>query len=271
MQKLKKIIKNYLKWLLLNKLSDKDYSFQVQKNDTFLISYPKSGNTWIRFLLSNIITDSEINFVNVEEIVIDLYKTKNFKIKRFEKYNIFKSHSPFNVKFSSNKVVYIARDVRDVVISSYYHYKKTNKIEIEFEEFFPMFLDGTVWSNFGNWGEHIGSWIGAKSSDKENFLLIKYENLLQDTFTSLKTICNFLNWDASDANIEKAVENCNFEKLQKNEIKFENVALATKNTRKDIKFFRKGTSGEWKDVLTEDQLNQLYEKFGTQMKLLGYL
>lgn len=271
MRKFKKTVKNILNWFILEKLTDKDYSFQVKKDDIFLISYPKSGNTWMRFLLSNLITDDDINFVNVEKIVVDLCKVKISKIKRFEKYNIFKSHSPFNVKFSSNKVVYIVRDVRDVVISSYYFYKKTYNMEIEFEEFFQMFLHGTMWPLHGTWGEHVGSWIGAKYSDKENFLLIKYEDLLEDTFTWLKIICNFLNLNISDNKIEKAIEKCTFNKLQENEIKFENVAPQTKNSRKDIKFFRKGTSGQWKDTLTEEQLNQLYKKFSTQMKLLGYL
>ncbi|WP_297423365.1 sulfotransferase domain-containing protein [Clostridium sp.] len=271
MKKLKKRIKKSLKRYLLDKLTDIDYSFQVEEDDIFLASYPKSGNTWMRFLLSNIIIDDEINFVNVEEIIIDLSKLTSSNIKRSQKYNIIKTHSPYYIKFSSNKIIYIVRDVRDVVISTYYHYKKGSGIEIEFEDFFEMFLDGSAWPTYGTWGENVGSWIGAKSGDKENFLLIRYEDLLDDTFSSLKNICNFLNLNVSDNKIAKSVRKCDFKELQNNEIKYENIAPQTKDCRKDIKFFRNGTSGQWKDVLTEDQLNQLYKKFGTQMKLFGYL
>lgn len=270
MVNVKKDIKNILKYLLLEKLTDKDYSFNVEDGDNFLISYPKSGNTWMRFLLANLIRNEDVSLVNIDDIIFSVYSMKNKSTNKLGK-RIIKSHSYFDIKFSSNKVVYIVRDVRDVVVSLYYYYKKKCKIEIEFNDFFCRFINDEVYPEFGNWGHHLGSWIGAKGGDKVNFLLIRYEDMLEDTFKELKKVCEFLNIDANEDRIKRAVENCNFNKLKLNEEEVENIATETKDSRKDIKFFRKGTSGQWKDILTEDQLQQLYNKFGYQMKLFQYI
>jgi len=132
-------------------------------------------------------------------------------------------------------------------------------------------LDSNGLHHPGNWGDNVGSWLGAKINDKEKFLLVKYEDMLEDTYKELKKITKFANFHITDEKIRKAVQACDFSILQKKELEVEDKANAIKNTRKDIKFFRKGKSGQWKDVLTEEQLKQIYDKFGYQMKMLGYL
>jgi hypothetical protein len=266
---LKQIAKNILKNYLFEKLVERDYSFEVKENYKFVISYPKSGNTWMRFLLANLLCDEEIDFVNIEDKVIDIYKRNNKEIEENKEHlNIFKSHSYFRPKFSNNKVVYIVRDPRDVVISYYNHYKKNKRREISFNDYLDLFINSNI-DVFGNWGENVGSWIGAKNNS-EDFLLIKYEDMLKDTFKELKKVCNFFNINASDENIKKAVEKSKFNNLKNMEERVEDKAEATKKTSKKVKFFRKGKSRQWEKELSKEHLERIQNEFSEIMKLLDY-
>ena len=45
-------------------------NFTVYPDDTFLVSYPKSGNTWVRFLLANLLfPDEEVGFANINRLL----------------------------------------------------------------------------------------------------------------------------------------------------------------------------------------------------------
>lgn len=266
---MKKLAKNILKKYLFEKLVERDYSFEVKENYKFVISYPKSGNTWMRFLLANVLSDEEIDFVNIEDKVIDIYKRNNKEIEENDEHlDIFKSHSYFRPKFSNNKVVYIVRDPRDVVISYYHYFNKTKDNKIEFNQFLKMFLKGDF-NKFGSWRDNVGSWLGAKQNS-DNFLLIKYEDLLEDTYREFVKVCEFLNIKFDSKSIKIAIENSSFNNLKKIEEEVENEAEETKNTDKNKKFFRKGKSQEWKDFLTESQVKEIENKFGNIMIDLNY-
>jgi hypothetical protein len=267
---LKKLAKSILKKYLYEKLVERDYSFEVKENYKFVISYPKSGNTWMRFLLANVLSNEEIDFVNIEDKVIDIYQRNNKEIEENDEHlNIFKSHSYFRPKFSNNKVVYIVRDVRDVFISYYNHYQKMKNETIELDVFLELFVNNKI-DKFGTWGDNVGSWIGAKYNTS-NFLLIKYEDMKENTFRELKNVCDFFEIKVSDSQVKKAVKKSEFNNLRKMEKKVENQASVLKNSSKKIKFFRKGESNQWKKSLNDEQINTIEEKFYKNLKFLGYI
>ena len=52
-------------------------------DDVFLTSYPRSGNTWTRFLVGNFVNPNEpVTFLNVERLVPDMYKTADWALRR---------------------------------------------------------------------------------------------------------------------------------------------------------------------------------------------
>lgn len=135
------IIKNYLKELIGKRVPG---SFsKIRKDDIFLVSYPKSGNTWLRFLFGNLIYEEGVNFTNIISKIPDIYTSSKQELDSIKSPRIIKSHEPFLKCFQ--KVIYIYRDPKDVVVSYYFWFKKFNpELDISFDNFFDKFIEGEL-------------------------------------------------------------------------------------------------------------------------------
>ena len=94
-------------------------SIRIRPDDVFVASYPKSGNTWVRFLLANLLAPGEkITFRNIDNYVPDIYKCASIlEDRRGRRY--IKSHHPCYERYPM--LIDIYRDGRDALVS-YYHY-----------------------------------------------------------------------------------------------------------------------------------------------------
>src|ERR1019366_2584136 len=101
---------------VINYLLERDVAgraVQVLPDDIFLVSYPKSGNTWTRFLLGNLLNPDEgITFANVERKVPDIYAESKRTLKKAPRPRLIKSHECFDPRY--RRVIYIVRDPRDL-------------------------------------------------------------------------------------------------------------------------------------------------------------
>jgi hypothetical protein len=275
-------------------------AFQVLPDDIFLVSYPKSGNTWTRFLLGNLLNpDERITFANVERKVPDIYFKSKKALKRTPRPRVIKSHECFDPRY--RRVVYIVRDPRDVAVSAYYYDLKERNIA----DGFPLHTYVTTRfmktdEYFGTWGEHAGSWLvnsknllhisrlkndflgtpaswgenvmswlGARGHDRD-FLVLRYEDLLADTQGEMTRIAKFLNLNASAERIAKAVELSSADNMRKLEAKQTNDWLTTRDSRKDIPFVRAAKSGQWQQTLPPESVAVIEETWGAVMEMLGY-
>ena len=177
-------IKKKIKKLLSDRVSGRN--IEIYDSDIFLVSYPKSGNTWLRFLIGNVIYD-DFNFGNMEELIPDIYVQSNKELLKLNKPRILKSHEYFDPRYS--KVIYIVRDPRSVFLSYFEHKKKMKKIDIDstYDDYITSFLNGKF-DGFGSWSENVNSWLSTRANT-DRFLLVKYEDLKQDTEKQLKKIC----------------------------------------------------------------------------------
>ena len=117
---------NFQKKLFQNKRRGKKKSLSLFENDVFLISYPKSGSTWIRFMLGNYFSGNKCDFTNYHLLVPDLHRNIDCLKTTKQKPRYLKSHQYFSPQFEN--VVYIVRDGRDVAVSYYYHSKKSSDL-----------------------------------------------------------------------------------------------------------------------------------------------
>src|ERR1035438_7495975 len=130
-------IKYAVKYVLGRDLAGNN--FTVFPDDTFLVSYPKSGNTWVRFLLANLIHPNEtVGFANINRLLPAPGVLSKRFLKKLPRPRIMKSHEPFDVRF--RKVIYLVRDPRDVAVSEYHFDLKKRYIaaDMSLEQFVKL-------------------------------------------------------------------------------------------------------------------------------------
>ncbi len=278
------------------------------KKIIWISSYPKSGNTWIRYFLSNY-------FYNKQKINSD-FKILN-KIDKFPPYKIlqkllteeeieesayniskywsqiqseitigkedfifFKNHNALvsvegrnltDERFSL-AFIYIVRDPRDVAVS-YSNFDKTLSIDKAIERITSKNLYCHVAKKFPLDVEMLGSWKFNYSSWKNGVaevprIIIRYEDLINNTFETkfklIKFLSNILNFEVDNSHIKYSIKQSDFKRLKG--IEKSNKFHESTNT-----FFNSGKIGQWKKILSADQLNNIENFCRNEMIELGYL
>ena len=223
----------------------------------WLASYPKSGNTWLRSIISSLIftenglfnfdllkkipqfptqkyfKDFTNNFSSLNEIKKHWIIAQD-KINLDNKIKFLKTHQinckidNFNFTNKSNTcaTIYIVRDPRSIVTSISNHYDKSIQ---EAKEFLTTTITLTVKNNsdahknghvvtlIGNWAEHYNFW----TRKRENLLLIKYEDLISNINIELNKIVVFLkkyvDFKIDTQKIQNIINTTNFHNLKKRE------------------------------------------------------
>ena len=264
MQKIKQVTK-----ILIGYVSGR--AVTIFPDDIFIVSYPKSGNTWTRFLIANLLFPQEpITFANIEDKVPDIYQSNERKLLHVSRPRVLKSHEYFDPRYQ--QIIYIVRDPRDIAISLYHHNIKFGVFNENYsvEQFIvEQFIKGNT-NNFGPWGENVGSWLGAKK-DNSNFLLLRYEDMLSDPKTELKKIAHHLRISFTDELLTKVIKQSSFEHMQLLENNQSNLWELTRNTRKDKFFVRSGQFGQWQNELSIHSIKTIESTWSQIMMQLGYL
>jgi hypothetical protein len=221
----------------------------------------------LRFILANLISSKKADFDNFTEPVPVAYQTSLAFPDRQKCPRIIKSHRAYTVSYS--RVIYIHRDPRDVVISYYSHHKKYQKeFDTPLETYIREFVDGTM-SPFGPWDKHLRSWMKSPLLKKNKLLILKYEDLKYDRFSSLKKISDFLSLNSGYLEIELAMESASFDPSKKNE-KLDTGTSEYLGSFKDETTVGQSGKSEWENHFTPE-LRKLYKsKFGQLLIDLGY-
>jgi len=241
----------------------------VFPDDAFLVSYPKSGNTWARFLIANLLRPQDsVGFSNIHDIIPGIDVVPHRDMLHVPRPRIIKSHQYFDPRY--RRVVYIIRDPRDVALSEYHAQRKSKRISDQhpIEEFVRGFLAGES-CDYGSWGEHAASWLSTRYG-QSGFLLVRYEDMLQDTARELSRMASFLGHHPSSELIEQAVSRSRADEMRKLEKSQAGVFNATKDTRQDILFVRSAKAGGWHAELPEASILQIEHSWGHLIRWMGY-
>jgi hypothetical protein len=239
-------------------------------DDVFLTSYPRSGNTWTRFLVGNLVhTEEGVTFLNVERLVPDMYKHGDRYLRRLPRPRILKSHEVFDPRYK--KVIYIVRDPRDVAVSNYHWEMKQRAFSdvCPIEDFLPQWIEGKVWDRLGNWGDHVTSWLSTRSGSP-GFVMLRYEDLIENAARALVKVANLLGIEPSSERLARAAELSSAERMRQLEGKQGKKWVQTRYTRQDKPFVRQASSGGWKSVLPPQSVAQIEAAWGHVMVGLGY-
>jgi len=246
-------------------------NFAVFADDTMIVSYPRSGNTWTRFLIANLLhPDLDVSFTNIENLVPDTAAISSRALKKISRPRIIKSHEYFDHRYP--RVIYIVRDPRDVAVSFYNFQRKYGQIDdnLPLDLYIADFVHGRLNSkSWGTWGENVASWVCTRGTNPQ-FLLLRFEDMLKDARRELLRIAEFMAVPSSNTNIERAIKNCSADRMRQLEKQEENQWAATKKHRKDIPFVGTATSGKGRAQLSVSSLQQIESAWGDLMASLGY-
>jgi hypothetical protein len=242
----------------------------VYPDDTFLVSYPKSGNTWVRFLIANLVhTDEPVTFTNMESRLPSIYILPDRELRRIPRPRVLKSHECFHPRYQN--VIYIIRDPRDVAVS-YFHYNIKKRLlapDATMQQYIPQFLNDELDMRVGCWGDHVLSWINMAETRKK-FLLLRYEDMLANAEAELSRVAEFLNIAATPDRLKRAVELSSAGRMRNLEKQQADQWVFTKGMRQDIPFIRSAKSGGWRASLPMEAVEQIENAWGPVMERMGY-
>nr|XP_044990023.1 3-alpha-hydroxysteroid sulfotransferase-like [Jaculus jaculus] len=181
---------------------------------------------------------------------------------------LFTSHLPiqlFPKSFSSTKakVIYAIRNPRDALVSGYYFFSNSNFIKKpkSLEEYFEWFIQGKV--PYGSWFEHIRGWMSMR--DKDNFLMLSYEELKKDLRGTVEKICQFLGKQLEPKEVDLVLHYSSFHVMKENKM---TKIIEKPDGNINFPLMRKGICGEWKDHFTSAQAETFDKVF--QEKMAGF-
>jgi len=276
----------------------------------WLASYPKSGNTLVRSLLSSYIFSKDGNFnfellknikqfpdnslfkrigvdINNEEEMYKNYINSQKIFYKEKSIRFLKTHSCFvnreGFRFTDGHntlgVIYIVRDPRNVVTSHSHHFQQTIKKSSEnllSHQYLGKESQTHCTTYVGSWKYHYISW---KVFEKYNrYLLIKYEDLVHDTEKTFLKILKFIallgrvKFTLDKKKFNNTLKTTSFDKMKKLEDKETfSEAKVNPNTGEKIKFFNLGVKNDWKKLLDVKIKDSLEKELEVEMKELNYL
>ena len=278
------------------------------KKIIFLASYPKSGNTWLRSIISSLIyNQGNFHFEDLKKIILfsQMANFKNIDNPKFnsqgnidfnwisdnwiraqkninkQKKNVvfYKTHSVRGIVnnnfFTDESVclafIYVIRDPRDVIVSLSKHMGEniSDSIQKVLYEKNRMTSFQKVNELISTWKNNIDSWMNFKTVPR---LIIKYEDMVNDIDSCILSIINFLNFIGnSNLKIDNNLLKSVKESTSFNKLQSLEKQFQFSEATINTKFFRKGVVGEWRQILSQKQAKQIEEELRIPMKELNYL
>lgn len=235
--------------------------FNLKDDDVVAVTYPKSGTIWMQEILPLVLNGGDLTplhtVVNWDRVpwleetrlaeIVDKLTSPRALVTHFP-YSLM----PTSFHTSKAKVIYVMRNPKDVLVSSYYFHQMANFLEDPgtFDEFMDKFLEGRVL--FGKWTDHVKSWRRAELGDR--ILFITYEEMVENLPESIRRFSDFLCCNLSEDVIQKIAEHCSFQSMKANTMS--NFSLVPREYMDIDKspFLRKGIAGDWKNHFSSEQL-----------------
>ncbi len=268
----------------------------------WLASYPKSGNTWMRAFLHNLLMNpdepAKINALNkfcLGEDKAEYYnyfdprplttltsaevaalrpKVHELLTRAFPDSVFVKTHNylgqyegvPLVTMEHTAGAIYLVRNPLDVAVSFAHHFgldMDTAIGQLANPGTGTPTTDIMARQVYSSWSTNVKSWTQHAFP---GLLVVRYEDMAAQTFKTFGGVAAFCGLKPSRERLRRAIANSSFSvlKRQENERGF---VERTEHTR----FFRKGRAGEWKQVLSEAQVARIVADHGEQMQRFGYL
>ncbi|XP_073233452.1 sulfotransferase 1B1-like [Porites lutea] len=245
-------------------LADYIANFETRLDDVFVVSYPKSGTTWVQEIVWQICNKGAISSekLTLRSPFLEASSSNTGQpvLETLSSPRLIKSHLPYSTiprranKDAQCKYIYVARNPKDVAVSHFHFEEKMkesgNGYNGPWDFYSKLFIEGNVC--FGHWNDHVLNWW--KHKDDPNVLFLKYEDLHKDLQYHVRVIADFLHKPLSDELISRIAAQCTFQGMKANEISYK-----IRDEQESSPWLRKGVVGGWKSYFTTE-LNERFEK-----------
>ncbi|XP_053196910.1 sulfotransferase 2B1-like [Scomber japonicus] len=252
--------------------------FTFRPDDTVIVTYPKSGTTWMQEIVPMIMSGGDPapveNIPNWDRVPwLEEHRACVLNLEERPSPRMFATHFHYNMMPPSffevkPKVIYVMRNPKDVFTSSFHYYGMTSFLVNPGTqtEFLHKFLDGKVM--FGSWFDHVKGWLNAE--DKARIMYISYEEMIMDLKDSVARMAQFLEKSLDPQVIEKIADRCVFKNMKQN--KMSNYSQVPREFMDQTKseFLRKGIAGDWKNQLTVAEVEHFDAVYKDRMKDVKY-
>lgn len=229
----------------------------------FIAAYPRSGSTWLRTMVVNVLyPDTHSNPEIFNKVIPGSTLTRVFTAYNSPTPHILSTHSKYLPTIK--RAVYLIRDGRHSVTSFYRYTTSREGINLSFSKWLDYYSKGL----FGpRWDQNTISWLNKGCQEmKENLLVEKYEDFLIDPISELGKVCNFLNISFTNEDLIRSVDASTINKMREWERK-----LGGEITDPNASFYRGGKTNEWEHLLTEEDKERFMQISSAALQLGGYV
>jgi hypothetical protein len=242
--------------------------FVPRNGDVFVVSYPKSGTTWLQYIVHLLIRQRTLGpdeslsdaFPHLEEVGAAAFDS-------MPRPRLIKTHLPRAMTPLSADCRYlvIVRNPFDCAVSFYHHTRGFPRhydfADGSFADFFECFVAGEV--DFGDYFDHLVAWLAEAGRD--NVLWLSYEGLTLAPASEIRRIAAFLGPEAlagipTDAALARVVDATSLDSMRRDQQRWSSARPAWAPA-----FVRRGGVGDWRSQFTPRQTRALLAKFDRRL------
>jgi Sulfotransferase domain len=236
----------------------------LRASDAVLVSYPKSGSTWLRFLLAHLLTGREVDYDVIRATMPRVGRHRRAPAVLPGGGRFLRTHEPLAPFYGrpDQPVLYLVRDARDVCVS-YFNHVRRQGFAGDLPAFVDRFLAGTV-DGYGTWADHVHRARAFGSATEGPFLFLRYEDLRAQPVDHLAAVLAFLGVDVDRQALAEVVAANERERMRAKEATSEflrsriDVAAAVAEPRR------------WADAVGPDARERFERAVGDAMAAAGY-
>jgi hypothetical protein len=235
-------------------------------DDVLVASYPRSGSTWLRFLLTEILMQESAEWPLVNRVIPGA--GEHFDAPKIlpNGGRLIQTHDRYAGPCS--RAVYLVRDIRDVILSEY-RWELRDGVRRSLDKQIQLSLTGgTPMSLFGSWHDHVAYWLDSELARRGDLLLMKYEELRQDPDDKLRELLRFLGAEATDTQIASAIEHNSLDRMREREERAVDAGISAGDPR--YPWIGQGAVMGWRSKMTDEQLARVDERAGDVLARLEY-